>query len=489
MIGAPFLVLGLLLVLSALVGARVRGRDRGAVGAFLLSPLHPATWYASLAIFLGFWVELLAFGFAAAAFSSGVSLLFIGIGVVVIGLAIEGCRLVARVERWRATLADQRPLLPHPYRPYGSGLRDLFFAVFLDVGRWRDVVYVFVAFPLTVLEFVVVVGLWSASLVLLSMPLWLAGPGLPAGVGAGVPVSPEAVGLVGGLVGLVLLPVAASVSQGLMELHRAVVAGLLCESERRALERRVETLEDSRRAVIDVGATELRRIERDLHDGAQQRLVMLTIDLGMAVERLDTDPAGARVLVVEAQEQARLALAELRDLVRGIAPAILLDRGLVPALGAIAGRCPVPTTVVSSLPEGICLSDAVERAAYFVVAEALANVAKHASAERCEIRCRAEGIRLVVEVWDDGAGGARVVPGGGLAGLAGRVEALDGSLSVDSPPGGPTLVRAEIPAAMPAAATAADAMSGPAGAMSGPADAMSGAADASPPASAGQDPR
>ncbi len=210
-----------------------------------------------------------------------------------------------------------------------------------------------------------------------------------------------------------------------MTLHRAVISGLLCESERRALERRVETLEDSRKAVIDVGATELRRIERDLHDGAQQRLVMLTIDLGMAVEKIDTDPAAARALVVEAQDQARLALAELRDLVRGIAPAILLDRGLVPALSALAARAPVPTTVASTLPEGIRLSDAVERAAYFVVAESLANVAKHAAATRCEVRCRAEERGLVVETWDDGAGGAWVVPGGGLAGLAGRVEALD----------------------------------------------------------------
>ena len=445
MIGAPFLVLGLLLVLSALVGARVRGRDRGAVGAFLLSPLHPATWYASLAIFLGFWVELFAFGLAAAAFSSGVSLLFVGIGFVVIGLTIEGCRLVARVERSRATLADPRPLLPHPYRPYGSGIRDLVLAVFVDINRWRDVVYVFVAFPLTVLEFVVIAVLWSASLALLSLPLLFVTTGLPAGLGAGAPVSPAAIAIVGGLVGLVLLPVAATVAQGLMTLHRAVVAGLLCESERRALERRVETLEDSRRAVIDVEATELRRIERDLHDGAQQRLVMLTIDLGMAVEKIDTDPAAARALVVEAQDQARLALAELRDLVRGIAPAILLDRGLVPALSALAARAPVPTTVASTLPEGIRLSDAVERAAYFVVAESLANVAKHASATRCEVRCRAEERGLVVETWDDGAGGARVVPGGGLAGLAGRVEALDGSLTVESPTGGPTTVRAEFP--------------------------------------------
>jgi len=453
-IGAPFLVLGLLLVLAALLGDRVREQDRGMVGAFLLSPLHPATWRATGAILLGLWVGIGAFAVVTSLFSAGASLLVIGIGVVLIGLGIEGARLVARLERWRASLADPRPLRPHPYRPYGGGLQDLLMAAFADGSRWRDVVYVFVAFPLTILEFVVVVVLWGASLALLSVPLWVAGGGAVAPVVPGIDVAlpgiaqpevPGAAALVAALVGLVLLPVAASVSQGLMALHRAVVAGLLCESEERALQRRVTTLEESRRAVLDVEATELRRIERDLHDGAQQRLVGLTIDLSLAAEKIEADPAGARELVEGARDQARLALAEIRDLVRGIAPAILLDRGLVPAITALAARAPVPTSVVSTLPEGIRLPDAVERAAYFVVAECLANVAKHGAATRCEVRVLAEERGLGVETWDDGAGGARVVPGGGLAGLAGRVEALDGTLTVNSPEGGPTLVRAEIP--------------------------------------------
>ena len=443
-IGAPFLILGLLLFASAIGGARVRGQGRGAVAAFLLSPLHPATWHATLAILLGFWVEMLAFALVVGAFSTGASLLVILIGVVFIGLGIEASRLVARIERWRAGLADPRPLRPHAYRPYGKGWRDLLPAVFLDPSRWLDVVYVFVAFPLTILEFLVTVILWTASLVLLSLPLWYVTSSLPVDP-AWSSASSLALAVVGGLVGLALAPVAASVTQGLMALHRAVVAGLLCESERRALERRVQSLEGSRKAVLDVEASELRRIERDLHDGAQQRLVMLTIDLSMAADRIETDPASARTLVLEAQDQARLALAELRDLVRGIAPAILLDRGLVPALSAIAGRCPVPTVVASTLPTEERLPDAVERAAYFVVAEALANVAKHASAARCEIRCRREAATLFVEVWDDGNGGAASVPGGGLAGLAGRVEALDGSLTIESPSGGPTLIRAAIP--------------------------------------------
>ena len=445
MIGAPFVVLGLLLVLSALLGARVRGRSRGAIGTFLLSPLHPSSWYATLSIVLGFWVELLSFSLIVGAFSTGASLLVVGVGVVVIGMAIEGCRLLARLERWRARLADPQPLPPHAYRPFGRGWRDLLLTEFGDPSRWRDVIYVGVALPLTILEFSVTVLLWGISIALLSLPLWYVTSSLAPG-SAGTSTIPVAVAVAGGLAGLLVAPIAASVSQGLMALHRAVVAGLLCDSEQRQLRRRVETLEESRKTVIDVEADELRRIERDLHDGAQQRLVMLTIDLSLAAERLDTDPAAARALVVEAQDQARLALAELRDLVRGIAPPILLDRGLVAALSNIAGRCPVPTFVESTLAAGERLPDSTERAAYFVVAEALANVAKHASATRCEIRCRREGRRFVVEVWDDGAGGARILPAGGLAGLAGRVEALDGTLTVESPEGGPTLVHAVLPA-------------------------------------------
>jgi hypothetical protein len=189
-IGVPFLILGLFLLLAALFGDRVRGRDGGGVGTFLLAPLHPATWYAGMAILLGFWVELVAFTFAIAAFSSGASSLFFGIGFVLIGLAIEGCRMVARIERSRATLADPRPLRAHVYRPYGSGLRDFLFAIFLDVSRWRDVVYVFVAFPLTALELAVSAALWILSLGLLSVPIWYATGSLASVVGEAAAPSP-----------------------------------------------------------------------------------------------------------------------------------------------------------------------------------------------------------------------------------------------------------------------------------------------------------
>ncbi len=347
------------------------------------------------------------------------------------------------------------PLVPHPYRPfdgpprgpYGVWLRAYAETQFLDANRWRDVIYVLVLFPLAILEFTIVVGLWASAIGLLASPLVVLGlqslgfdlfrDGIPAAWAWALVLAV--------LVGLVLVPVAASAARGLMILHRAVVEGLLCVDPTEALRQDVERLRGSRSAAIELEASELRRIERDLHDGAQQRLVALAIDLSLAEDRIETDPASARTLVAGARSQARLALAEIRDLVRGTAPAILVDRGLVAALGAVAGGCPVPTVLDSTLDPGERLSPAVERAAYFVVAEALANVAKHSSASRCEVSLRHEPTELVVAVRDDGVGGATSTPGGGLAGLRDRVEALDGSLTLSSPPGGPTIVRVVLP--------------------------------------------
>ncbi len=441
MIEAVVLVTGLLLILAGLASARIPGGAsfarpgiaRSPLRAFLLSPIHPATWYANGAIILGLFVGAFAFAVLATLVSTGLTLLLAGVGVVLIALGIEGSRLVARAERWRVFVGEPDRPAQHPYRPLRGGVLDILRAEFADENRWRDVLYVAVNLPLTVIEFVVIALVWAAALVTLTMPVWLDTPAFAP--------SP----LLGTIAGIVLLFVAASMSQLVIALHRQVVAGLLCTSESRELRRQVETLRESRSAVIDVEASELHRIERDLHDGAQQRLVMLSIDLGLASERIETDPAAARQLLEEGQEQAREALAEIRQLVRGIAPSILLDRGLVPAIESITGRGPVTTTLVSDLTPGQRLPPAVERAAYFVVSEALANVAKHSEARRCEIRVRRDGSRLLVEVWDDGRGGAQVAPGGGLGGLASRVAGVDGTFSVSSPTGGPTLIRAEIP--------------------------------------------
>ncbi len=444
MIEAVVLATGLLLILAGIASARIPGGAsfarpgmvRSPLRAFLIAPVHPATWYANGAIVLGLFTSMFAAAAIITLISTGLTVLVAGIGVLFIALAIEGSRLVARVERWRVFVGESERPAPHPYRPLRGNVVDILRAEFADEARWRDLLYVGVNLPLAIIEFLVVGLAWTAALVMLTMPVWFDPPA----------VAPPA--WLGSLAGVVLLFVAASLSQLVIALHRQVVVGLLCTSESRELRRQVETLRKSRSAVLDVEASELARIERDLHDGAQQRLVRLSMDLGLASERIDADPAGAKELVREGQEQARQALADIRQLVRGIAPSILLDRGLVPAIESITGGGPVRTAVISELAPGERLPSPVERAGYFVVSEALANVAKHSGATRCEVRCRREGAQLVVEVWDDGKGGAEIESGGGLAGLASRVAGVDGAFSVSSPIGGPTLVRAEIPVAV-----------------------------------------
>ena len=231
-----------------------------------------------------------------------------------------------------------------------------------------------------------------------------------------------------------------------MRLHRAVVQGLLCVDPAEALRRDNERLRGSRAAALELEASELRRIERDLHDGAQQRLVSLAIDLGRAEERIDTDPAAAKAIVVDARAQARLALAELRDLVRGTMPAILVDRGLEAALAAVAAGCPVPTAVISTLPAGRA-APAGRSSEPRTSSSSRRWRTSPSTAGRpgARWRCASDPWALVIEVRDDGVGGATIAPGGGLAGLRDRAQALDGTLAVTSPAGGPTVVRVVLP--------------------------------------------
>ncbi|MEN3280905.1 MAG: hypothetical protein V7607_2045 [Solirubrobacteraceae bacterium] len=203
-------------------------------------------------------------------------------------------------------------------------------------------------------------------------------------------------------------------------------------------------LSDARQRIIAAADAERRRIERDLHDGAQQRLVALATMLSLAEARFKTDPERAGELVARAREEAELAVKDLRDLARGIHPAVLSDLGLAAALEALAARAPVPVQV-SGVPSD-ALPPAVEAAAYFVTAEALTNVAKYAHASECSVCLSLEDGRLRVEIRDDGVGGADPSTGSGLLGLQDRVEALDGSLEVDSPPGDGTAVIIELPA-------------------------------------------
>jgi signal transduction histidine kinase len=211
----------------------------------------------------------------------------------------------------------------------------------------------------------------------------------------------------------------------------------------RVLHTRVEDLRVARQRIIDAADAERRRIERDLHDGAQQRMVAVAVTLGLAEAQMKTDPDSAARLIVQAREEAQLAVKELRELARGIHPAVLSDRGLGPALEALAARAPVPVEV-TGVPDDP-LPRPVEAAVYFVTAEALTNVAKYAHATEATVHLDVNEGCVILEISDDGVGGADSSAGGGVAGLCDRVEALDGELTIDSPLGEGTMVRAQIP--------------------------------------------
>jgi signal transduction histidine kinase len=254
------------------------------------------------------------------------------------------------------------------------------------------------------------------------------------------PLQPTATPLVGALAaggGLLLLAVVPYPITAWAGVRAAVTRAVLAPRDAELGE-----VVRSRARLVDAFEAERRRIERDLHDGAQQRLVALTMTLGLA--RLDLPPGSpAAERVAEAHEQAKQALAELRELIRGVHPHVLTDRGLPAAVRDLANRSPVPVDVDVDVPRR--LPAAVEVTAYYVACEALANVAKHSGADRCRVRAALADDVLVLEIGDDGVGGADPSGGTGLTGLADRIAVVNGRLLLSAPPGGPTLVRAEIP--------------------------------------------
>jgi len=245
------------------------------------------------------------------------------------------------------------------------------------------------------------------------------------------------------LVAFVVFPLGYWLSPMLLRLWATAARSLAGPTGEAALQQRIGTLEESRTDSLDHSAAELRRIERDLHDGAQAHLVALGMNLGMAEELLPSDQQAAVALIADARASSRAALAELRSLVRGIHPPVLADRGLVGAVEALALEQP------SAIDVDIALDGRppapVESAVYFAVAEALTNAVKHAAARTIWIWLRHEGAALTALVGDDGVGGAQLLPGGGLAGIERRMAAFDGTVTVASPPGGPTLVTIAVP--------------------------------------------
>ncbi|MEU0285199.1 sensor histidine kinase [Streptomyces sp. NPDC052492] len=360
------------------------------------------TWKEIAHLLTNLPAALVGFVYTVTVLSVGAGLTVTVIGLPLLALGLLGARQLGRLERARARamlgVRVEEPS-PLPWRGSGGFWPGLWQGVKDPVG-WRTFLFMLIRLPWGILTFVVA------------------------------------------LTGLfVLWPVLAFVVRALADVDRALVRGLLSPSDE--LERRIAELESDRGVVVDAAAADLRRIERDLHDGAQARLVNLAMGLGLAKEKLLEDPDAAASMVEEAHGEVKLALQELRDLARGIHPAVLTDRGLDAALSSVASRCTVPVRVTVDLAERP--APAIEGIAYFTVSELLQNVSKHSRARSAAVEVWRSEDRLFLQVSDDGRGGASLDGGTGMRGLADRLGAVDGLFVVDSPEGGPTTVTAELP--------------------------------------------
>lgn len=412
----------------------------------LLRPLRLETWRELGFLLAGGITAVIGFCVQVAGWSAGLSLLITLVGIPILLALAYVDRWVCAIDRWRTSLLLREPI-PGVYRKQSRpGFLALLRTVGSDPQTWRDVGWIWLNVVLGFVSAVLVLSLWGSVAWLVTLPFYwwlLPTSALPEGPFGRIDTWAEVLGEAG--LGLVLAPLTAWIGAGLALLQARLAKRLLGPSERERLEHRVGELARTRAAAVDAQTSELRRIERDLHDGAQARMVAVTMDLGRAREKLDSDPDAARELVEAAHAEARTAIADLRRLVSGIAPAVLTDRGLDAALSALVASCRVPVSLDVRVDER--LPAAVEVAAYFVVSEALVNVQKHAEAQHARVHLRLQDGSLIVEVADDGRGGASLEAGSGLAGLRDRVAALDGTLVVTSPAGGPTVVRAEIPCA------------------------------------------
>jgi signal transduction histidine kinase len=381
-----------------------------------------------------------------------------GTAVTLIGIPV----LIGTVWAWRWLAELERSLIgrlvgvdiPSPYRPDPAGGRwwRRVAARLADPATWKDLAFLLLQLPLGIVSFTVAVTVLGLGLGFLFAPAyyWALSSG-DAIAAIEIDTLGEALAVVplGALILLVGIPGLSALAR----LYGWLAAQLLGSNADPELTAQVHELEDARSRIIAAADAERRRIERDLHDGAQQRLVALALNLRMAEQRAESGDPRAAELVRQAGEEAQLALKELRDLARGIHPAILTNRGLPSALEDLASRATVPVEVVAAPSER--LPDAVEAAAYFVVSECLANIGKHAEATSATVAVSTDDGHLKVIVADDGVGGASLGDGSGIQGLADRVGALSGTLAVESPPGEGTRVIASIPLTEAAAAQTA----------------------------------
>jgi signal transduction histidine kinase len=297
---------------------------------------------------------------------------------------------------------------------------------------WRQLSYHVLLGVLGPVGAAVVLAAWSVGLVLAGSLLFALSWGTPWMVASGQT-----------LAGLALLLAAPWLARAVAATDAAVARRLLGPSRSEELASRVASLMVSRSEAVDAAHTERRRIERDLHDGTQQRLTSLALKLGIARASLTGPPSPVDDAIAQAHDEAKQALAELRELVRGMYPAVLHERGLDAALSGIAARSPMPVRLRVELAERV--APAIEAVAYYLISEALTNATRHAHASQVEVRVERRGDQLRVTVWDDGRGGADPDRGTGLRGLAQRIGSVDGTLRVDSPEGGPTTIAAELP--------------------------------------------
>ncbi|MEU3685160.1 sensor domain-containing protein [Streptomyces sp. NPDC048405] len=362
------------------------------------------------------------------------------LGLPLVPLAMKVASWIARIDRERLYVLRDFTI-DTPVVIAGKGWKDRLERLF-GQRAWRE------------LGFTAVMSLWglgagglvmvvlAAGLVLALLPF--IGPLLPDGsslLGLDVASLPGAAA--GGVVGLALLSAGLWLSGPLARTESALVARMLGANRVDHLVRRMLDLEDSRSRMVDAAELERQRIERDLHDGAQQRLLSVAMSLGRAKSRFARDPEKAHALVMAAHEEAKAAMQELRDVTRGLHPAILTEQGIEPALTTIAARCPIPVDLSVQLRQRP--SPRAEAVAYYVVSELLTNIAKHAAADHAAVTVLRDENLLRINVTDDGIGGADPARGSGISGLRDRVRAVDGHLTLSSPVGGPTVVDVTLP--------------------------------------------
>ncbi|SCL55451.1 Signal transduction histidine kinase [Micromonospora citrea] len=375
--------------------------------------------------------------FLATLLTAGLSLL--GVGLPLLDRTLAGTREL--LDRQRHRLPG--PPVRSPYRPVAGPLVARLRTAAGDPATYRDLAFLFAHFCFAPVALALAVGLWLGAAQGLALPLiHTVAPGAVDNY-LGVPIdSPGNAALA--MVPALLVGVGAYwLPRGLLHLDDRLTRALLAPTARAALVERVEELTDTRAQTVDAQAAELRRIERDLHDGAQARLVAMAMNLGLAEELLARDPEAARGLVAEARTSAGTALSELRDVVRGIHPPVLADRGLAGGVAALALGAALPVDLDVDLPDR--LAPPLESALYFTVAELLTNAARHSGAARVAVRLRRLDDTVALTVSDDGRGGADPERGTGLAGIRRRLAAFDGRVRISSPAGGPTVVDVELP--------------------------------------------